>query len=67
MGVRTDGSLLWEMLGGKGLYKPKDVLQDIAREILYFSAAVGTIPETGVDLRSNLLADAAWDQTSGQA
>jgi NADH-quinone oxidoreductase subunit G len=67
MGVRTDGSLLWEMLGGKGLYRPKDVLQDIAREILYFSAAVGTIPETGVDLRSNLLADAAGDQTSGQA
>ena len=33
------------------------VLEEMAREILYFSAAAGPMPETGVDLRSNLLAE----------
>jgi NADH-quinone oxidoreductase subunit G len=55
-GVRTDGSVLWELLGRKGLYNSRAVLDEIAREILYFSAAAGPMPETGVDLRSNLLA-----------
>jgi NADH-quinone oxidoreductase subunit G len=55
-GVRTEGSLLWELTGRKGLYNSREVLEEIAREILYFSAALGPMPETGVDLRSNLLA-----------
>ncbi len=57
-GVRTEGSLLWDLLGRKGLYDSQAVLQEIAREIVFFSAAAGTIPETGVDLRGNLLAGA---------
>jgi NADH-quinone oxidoreductase subunit G len=57
MGVRTEGSLLWELLGRKGLYNSRAVLEEIAREILYFSAIVGPVPETGIDLRANLLAD----------
>ena len=56
MGVRTEGSLLWELPGRRGLYNSRAVLDEIAREILYFSAVVGPVPETGVDLRSNLLA-----------
>jgi NADH-quinone oxidoreductase subunit G len=56
LGVRTDGSLLWEMLGRKGLYNSRAVMEDIAREILYFSAAVRPIAETGVSLRENLIA-----------
>ena len=32
------------------------VLGEIAREIIYFSAADGEIPETGVDLKINQLA-----------
>ena len=55
-GVRTDGSLLWELLGRKGLYNSRAVLEEIAREILYFSAAVRPVPETGVNLRENLIA-----------
>jgi NADH-quinone oxidoreductase subunit G len=55
-GVRTEGSLLWELLGRKGLYNSRAVLDEIAREITYFSAIVGPVPETGVDLRGNLLA-----------
>ena len=54
--MRTEGSLLWELLGRKGLYNSRAVLEEIAREILYFSAVVGPVPETGIDLRSNLLA-----------
>jgi NADH-quinone oxidoreductase subunit G len=55
-GVRTEGSLLWELLGRKGLYNSHAVLDEVAREIVYFSAVVGPAPETGVDLRANLLA-----------
>jgi len=56
LGVRTDGSLLWELLGRKGLYNSRAVLEEAAREILYFSAVIGPMPETGVDLRGNLYA-----------
>jgi NADH-quinone oxidoreductase subunit G len=56
-GVWTEGSLLWTMLGRRGLYNSRVVLDEIAREILYFSAIVGPVPEIGIDLRSNLLAD----------
>ena len=42
--------------GRRGLYNFQAVLEEIAREILYFSAIVGPVPETGIDLRSNLLA-----------
>jgi predicted molibdopterin-dependent oxidoreductase YjgC len=55
-GVRPEGSVYWELLGRKGLYNSQAVLEEIAREILYFSAVVGPAPETGIDLRANLLA-----------
>ena len=56
LGVRTEGSLLWEMSGRKGLYDAAAILQEIAREIPYFSAALGSVPEVGIDLKVNLLA-----------
>jgi len=55
-GVRTEGSFTWELLGRPGMYQPRDVLDEIAREVLYFSAATGPIPSTGLDLKSNVLA-----------
>jgi NADH-quinone oxidoreductase subunit G len=54
--VRTESSLLWELLGRRGLYNSRAVLDELAREIIYFSAAIGPVPETGVDLKGNLLA-----------
>ena len=63
-GVRTEGTLLWELTGRKGLYNSERVLQEIAREVLYFSAAMGPMPETGVDLRGNLLAESTHDTTT---
>ena len=55
-GVRTEGSLYWELLGCQGLFNAGSVLHEVAHEILCFSAATGPIPETGIDLKVNLLA-----------
>jgi len=56
VGVRREGSLYWQLLGRGGLYDARGVLAELAREILYFSAASGGVPETGLDLKVNLLA-----------
>ncbi len=55
-GVRTEGSLYWELLGLGGLYHARTVLSEIAAEILYFHAAAREIPDVGLDLKVNLLA-----------
>ncbi|MGW8257570.1 MAG: 2Fe-2S iron-sulfur cluster-binding protein [Thermoguttaceae bacterium] len=55
-GVRTEGGLYWELLSNKGLYNSRTVLDEVAREILYFHVAKGPIPEVGVDLKANLIA-----------
>jgi len=55
-GVRTEASLYWELLGRRGLYNAKTVLEELARTMAYFSAALGGVPETGLDLKVNMLA-----------
>ncbi|NLF09204.1 MAG: 2Fe-2S iron-sulfur cluster binding domain-containing protein [Pirellulaceae bacterium] len=55
-GVRSEGSVCWELLGRKGLYNARAVLDEIAREILYFHLVGRPVPETGIDLKGNLLA-----------
>jgi len=55
-GVRREAGLYWRLLGRSGLYDARAVLAELAREILYFSAAAGGVPERGLDLKSNLLA-----------
>jgi NADH-quinone oxidoreductase subunit G len=55
-GVHPEGSLFWELLGRSGLYDARAVLDEVAREILYFSAAARPVPEVGIDLKVNLLA-----------
>ncbi|MCE5266446.1 MAG: 2Fe-2S iron-sulfur cluster-binding protein [Planctomycetaceae bacterium] len=59
VGVWPEGRVYWELLGRKGLYNSDAVLAEVAREISYFSAVVGPVPEVGIDLRANLLARAA--------
>ena len=61
--VRTEGSVFWELLKREGLYNARAVLDEVARKVSYFSVAAGEIPEVGVDLKVNLLADAGG--TSG--
>ena len=56
-GVRPEGSLLWELLGYPGLYDSRAVLSQLAAEIGYFHVAGGPIPEVGVNLKVNLLAE----------
>ncbi len=60
--ARAEGRVLWELLGRKGLYDSRAVLEEIAQEIPYFSAIVGPVPETGIDLRGNLLAGEEKDK-----
>jgi NADH-quinone oxidoreductase subunit G len=57
-GVRAEGSLFWQMLGHKGLYNSRAVLDDLCREVLYFAPAAGPLPETGLDMKINKLAAA---------
>jgi NADH-quinone oxidoreductase subunit G len=56
LGVRPEGGLFWEMLGRKGLYDAAAVLAEVAREIHYFSPAVGGVPDLGLQLKVHLLA-----------
>ena len=55
-GAMVDGRLYWNLLGMPGMYNAGQVREDLAREIAFFSAAMGDIPSTGVDLRINQLA-----------
>ncbi len=66
-GVLPEGKLLWQLEGREGPYDPAAVLQELAQDIVYFRAALGPIPETGVDLRVNLLANSATDASNGPA
>jgi len=55
MGVRTEGSLLWQLLEMPGMYNAGDVLAELSREVIYFAAAQREIPSVGIDLKVNLL------------
>jgi NADH-quinone oxidoreductase subunit G len=55
-GVMVEGRLYWQLLGRPGMYRAKEVLAEIAREITAFSAAAQGVAETGVDLKVNQLA-----------
>ena len=55
-GVWVEGSLYWQLLGKRGLYNPRAILEEIAAEITYFSAASRVIPPVGIDLKVNMLA-----------
>lgn len=55
-GAQSEGRLCWRLLERSGLYDAKAVLNEIAREITYFTAAMGQIPAVGVDLKVYQLA-----------
>lgn len=58
-GVRTEGQLYWQLLKRPGLYRASIVLDEISREIPYFSAAMQGVPDVGLDLKINQLAEQA--------
>lgn len=55
-GVNTEGQVFWKLLKRPGLYNGRRVLDDISREIIAFSAALGPVGPHGVDLKVNQLA-----------
>jgi NADH-quinone oxidoreductase subunit G len=57
-GVWPEGPLLARLVGKAGLYNARAALAALAAEVSYFSAALGEIPSTGIDLRINQLAAA---------
>ena len=57
-GVKTEGQLFWQLNKKAGLYRAEAVLEEMTREIPYFSAAIYGVPETGVDLTINQIAAA---------
>lgn len=63
-GVRPEGTLFWELLGKPGLYRARNVLNDEAREIVYFQVAARAVPEGGVNLKVKLLAEAPTAPTT---
>jgi len=64
-GVRSEASLLWELLGKSGLYNAREILSDVAAEIIYFNAAAVAIPDVGLDLKVNWLTEASSDDVRG--
>ncbi|MDP6468708.1 MAG: 2Fe-2S iron-sulfur cluster-binding protein [Pirellulaceae bacterium] len=55
-GVMVEGQLYWRLLERIGLYNAREVLADMSRELVYFSAAAPDVSEHGVDLKVNQLA-----------
>jgi hypothetical protein len=56
--VWIEGHLYWTVLGMRGLYNAREVMDEAAREIIAFAAAADEVPLVGVDLRVNQLAGA---------
>jgi NADH-quinone oxidoreductase subunit G len=50
-GVLPEGPLYWRLSGQSGLYNSRQVLDDLARQAVFFSAAAGGVPEHGVALK----------------
>ncbi len=57
-GVRPELVLFWELLGREGAPDPNPVRVELAQATAYFAAAIAPVPETGIDLKVNLLAPA---------
>ena len=55
-GVWVEGNLYWQLLGKRGLYNARTVLDEVAAEIPYFSATADAVPPVGIDLKVNMLA-----------
>jgi NADH-quinone oxidoreductase subunit G len=58
MGVKSEGQLLWNLVGKTGLYQASQVLAEISREIAAFAPVSGGVGALGVDLRVQMLAEA---------
>lgn len=55
-GALSEGQLYWRLLGRRGLYDARQVLAEVAEEIVCFCAALDPVPATGVNLKVQQLA-----------
>jgi NADH-quinone oxidoreductase subunit G len=58
-GVRVEAGVYWELLSMPGMIKARRVLDEVAREIPFFAAAIDPVGPLGVDLKTGKLAEAA--------
>jgi NADH-quinone oxidoreductase subunit G len=58
-GVRVEAGVYWQLLALPGLVQARRVLDEVAREIAFFSAAIDPLGPLGVDLKVSVLAEAA--------
>jgi NADH-quinone oxidoreductase subunit G len=58
-GVVPEGALFWRLAGRVGLYSARKVLSEVAANVAYFALAGSEVPEQGVDLKLNQLANGA--------
>jgi NADH-quinone oxidoreductase subunit G len=56
-GVMTEAQLFWRLLERPGLYRGDEVLREVANELHFFVAATEGVPEYGLDLKFNQLAE----------
>ena len=45
-------------MGRSGLYRPQEVLRELASEVAYFHVALEEVPAVGVDLKINQMVGA---------
>ncbi len=50
-GVQPEGRVYWRLLGKSGMYNARQVLDEVARQISHFAAAIQPVPDVGVDLK----------------
>jgi NADH-quinone oxidoreductase subunit G len=60
-GVWVDSYLYWRLLEMPGLFNARKALSEVAATIPYFSLAGNEIPELGIDLKLNKIADGKLD------
>jgi NADH-quinone oxidoreductase subunit G len=58
-GVRVEGGVYGELLAIRGLVNARRVLDEVAREIAFFSAAIDPVGPLGIDLKAPAIAAAA--------
>ncbi|MBS0211086.1 MAG: molybdopterin-dependent oxidoreductase, partial [Planctomycetes bacterium] len=66
-GVVPEGALYWRLSDRTGLYNARKVLSELAAAIPYFSLAGSEVPEQGVDLKLNQLANGEAAATTAAA
>ncbi len=58
-GVRVAAGVYWELLGEKGLFKARRVLDEVAERIVFFAPAADPVGPLGVSLKTPVLEEAA--------